>query len=137
MEPEILDPAGHIILSVSDLEKSKIFYGTVFRCLGFQIVRDSKRSAAWVSKQGLGIWIRPAAHQEPKYVFEAPGLHHVCFKAETPRVVDDVYDFLNIGIIHDYSLIIHPPKFYQQYAPDYYAVFFTDLDGIRLEVAYY
>ena len=26
------------------------------------------------------------------------------------------------------------PRYYPEYAPDYYATFFTDLDGIRLEV---
>ena len=92
-----------------------------------------------MSKQGLGIWIRPAAHQEPKYVFEAPGLHHLCLKAETPRMVDDVHDFLDAAeSCTTYSVgIICKPKLYPQYAPDYYAVFFRDPDGIKLEVAYY
>ena len=37
----------------------------------------------------------------------------------------------------DWPLLIDPPKLYPQYAPDYYAVFFRDPDGIKLEVAYY
>ena len=90
-----------------------------------------------MTKQGLGIWIRPAAHQEPKYVFEAHGLHHLCLKAETPRMVDSVHDLLNAPDWQSAAKILCAPKLYPQYAPDYYAVFFTDPDGIKLEVAYY
>jgi hypothetical protein len=30
-----------------------------------------------------------------------------------------------------------PARLYPEYAPDYYAIFFTDPDGIRLEVTNY
>ena len=93
------------------------------------------KSCAWAS---VAIWIRSAAHQEPKYVFEAPGLHHLCLKAETPFTVDAVHDMLRaIESRADWPLLIDAPKLYPQYAPDYYAVFFRDPDGIKLEVAYY
>ncbi len=32
---------------------------------------------------------------------------------------------------------VSPPQAYPQYTLDYYAVFFSDPDGIELEVAYY
>ena len=33
--------------------------------------------------------------------------------------------------------MISPPQLYPEYAPDYYAIFFSDPDGIRLEVTNY
>jgi glyoxylase I family protein len=32
------------------------------------------------------------------------------------------------------GLEVSPPRLFPEYAPDYHAVFFTDPDGVRLEV---
>jgi glyoxylase I family protein len=39
--------------------------------------------------------------------------------------------------LHDAGIEASEPKLYQDYAPDYWATFFTDPDGIRLEVSNY
>jgi hypothetical protein len=33
--------------------------------------------------------------------------------------------------------VLDPPTEYPQYGPDYYAVFFADPDGVKLELVYY
>lgn len=127
--PMSKDPMGHIRLAVSDLERSKEFYGKLFAKLGCHRIAEK----GWTTPEGFGIWLIQAAHQEPKHTFEAPGLHHLCFKAQSPETVDALYRLL----IEDAIPIFSAPQPYPQYTPDYYAVFFADPDGIKLEVAYY
>lgn len=129
MTLQAFDPLGHIRIAVSDLEISHLFYASVFKRLRFRQVSPK----GWVSPEGLGIWIIQAAHPEHRYVFEAPGLHHLCLKVPSKEHVDELYRFLQT----DGTTIVVSPQAYPQYTPDYYAVFFSDPDGMELEVAHY
>ena len=61
----------------------------------------------------------------------SPGLHHLAFHASSRGEVDDFFGFLlNEGIA-----ILDAPAEYD-YTPGYYAVFFADPDGIKLELVY-
>lgn len=126
------DPLGHIKIAVSDFKKSLGFYKLIFGKLGFVQVSSKERSAAWVTKEGFGISIAQAENLEPKYKFFAPGLHHLCVKASSEEEVDSIYE-----TIKNKTLIFDPPQKYPDYTDKYYAVFFSDPDGIKLEVAYY
>jgi len=62
----------------------------------------------------------------------APGLHHFCFRVEDCAAVDAIAQrFAADGV--EFS----PPQLYPEYAPDYYSIFFSDPDGIRLEITNY
>ena len=61
----------------------------------------------------------------------APGLHHFAFHLDSENDVDQFYHFL-LGFG---ATILDPPAEYS-YTPGYYAVFFADPDGIKLEVVY-
>ena len=126
------DPVGHIKLSVSNFKQSHDFYDCIFRKLGFTKISQKEESAGWVTREGFGIWISQAKHQEPKHVFSAPGLHHLCLKAHSIEEVDAVYK-----IVKDKTTIFDKPQAYPQYTEKYYAVFFSDPDSMKLEVAYY
>jgi catechol 2,3-dioxygenase-like lactoylglutathione lyase family enzyme len=130
---DLLDPAGHIIFSVSDYQKSKTFYRKLFEQIGFKQVADSESSSAWVTPEGLGFWIRPAKEVQAKQVYGGVGVHHICFKVSSTEAVDSLSTFLKNENIH----IFDEPKEYPQYTKNYYAVFFADPDGIKLEVARY
>jgi len=123
------DPLGHIRLAVSDLTRSIEFYDKVLGKLGCERM-DAK---GWATPEGFGIWLIQAAHLEPGYTFEAPGLHHLCLKVKSPLEVDTLHDFLVAAGIR----IIDAPKRYPQYTREYYAIFFADPDGMKLEVSYY
>jgi predicted lactoylglutathione lyase len=60
-----------------------------------------------------------------------PGsLHHLAFKAETRKEVDEIYnELVKFGV-----KTVGEPRFYPEYSPDYYAVFFKDFEGIKYEV---
>lgn len=123
------DPLGHIRLAVTNLEQSTDFYDKLLNMLGGTRVAEK----GWCTKEGLGIWLIQAAYNEPKYVFEAPGLHHLCLKMTRPEEVDA----LHAQLLQRNVPIVTPPAHYPQYTEEYYAIFFLDPDGMKLEVAYY
>ena len=123
------DPLGHIRLAVSDLARSTEFYDILLEKLGGTRVAEK----GWCTREGLGIWLIEALRKEPAYVFEAPGLHHLCLKAKNPEEVDALYAFL----CTEHVRVVTAPAHYPQYTDEYYAVFFSDPDGMELEVAYY
>ncbi len=126
------DPLGHVKLSVSDFKKSYSFYVDLFTQLGFTQISYKDNKAGWVTLGGFGIWISQAVIKEPTYIFSAPGIHHLCIKARSREEVDSVYEW-----IKNTTQVFNLPQAYPQYTSKYYAVFFSDLDGIKLEVAYY
>jgi glyoxylase I family protein len=63
--------------------------------------------------------LRPAREGAPAHDPYAPGLHHLCF-----RVVDE----------REAGVEATEPRYCPEYAPAYYATFFEDPDGVRLEV---
>ena len=59
------------------------------------------------------------------------GLHHVALEAGSRAAVDERHDWL-VGAGAE---IESPPREYG-YTPGYYAVFFYDPDGIKLEIVH-
>ena len=127
------DPAGHIKLSVSSANISKEFYNNLFNQLKWKKVTESNWGAGWVSSAGFGFWIKEAENKTHSYNFSSPGIHHFCFKVSSKEEVDKLYKFL----VKKNVKIYDKPLSYPEYTKDYYAVFFADPDGIKLEVAYY
>jgi catechol 2,3-dioxygenase-like lactoylglutathione lyase family enzyme len=77
----------------------------------------------------LGFSLRPARLGTAGHDAYAPGLHHLCWRVETVADVDVVAQALE-----RYEIAASAPRLYAAYAPDYYAIFFEDPDGVRLEV---
>ena len=127
------DPCGHVKLAVSDYAKSYTFYKELFAELGYKQVSNKDTSAAWTSNDGYGVLIAQAKITDYKYQFDAPGLHHLCLKAHNTQTVDKVYQ----SILKKGVNIFNAPKKYPNYTDKYYATYFADPDGIKLEVAFY
>ncbi len=127
------DPCGHTKIAVSDFKKGYPFYKDLFSELGYKQVASDDECAGWSSPQGYGIWISQAEIPNYKYKFDAPGLHHLCLKADSPEMVDKIYQLL----LKKGVFIFNAPQKYPEYTDKYYAVFFADPDGIKLEAAYY
>ena len=127
------DPCGHTKLAVSDYKKSCIFYKGLFEKLGYKQTFSKDSSAGWASPGGYGIMIAEAKIPCYKYKHGAPGLYHICFKADSKEKVDQICQFL---ILKD-VFILSAPKKHPEFTSKYYNVLFTDPDGIKLEVAFY
>jgi glyoxylase I family protein len=131
---------SHIALTVSDLERSTAFYNKVFEFIGFKSVEvpESTQQAmktrlkAWVGP-GYSISIRPSKGEFARRLHDrnAPGLNHLAFTAENRSDVEKLYEFLKqIG-----ATILDAPTEYP-YSPGYFAVYFTDPDGLKFEFAH-
>ena len=62
----------------------------------------------------------------------SPGLHHVAWTAESRADVDALHELL-IGIGAE---VLDPPADYPRYGAGYYAVFFADPNGLKLEYVF-
>jgi ankyrin repeat protein len=122
----------HIYLAVRSLERSEAFYDRVMlQVLGYRKGRSNiagEPHAHYFNRQ-FGFSLRPARPQTPDHDAYAPGLHHFCFRVLDERAVDRA-----TAELRALGVEVSAPRNYPEYAPDYYAVFFTDPDGIRLEI---
>ena len=123
----------HLYLAVSDLPQSEAYYDRIMPLLGFRknsFQNEGDLHIQYYNRQ-FGFVLRPA-HTKSAHDPLAPGLHHFCFRVEDCAAVDRVAKrFSELGIE------CSAPQLYPEYAPDYYAIFFRDPDGLRLEVTNY
>lgn len=119
----------HVYLAVTDLERSEKFYDTVLALLDFRKIDAAiggEPHRHYFNKV-MQISIRPA--YGGKHDPYAPGLHHLCLQVVDNAALDRLARLLRTA-----GIAITEPALYPQYADDYYALFFSDPDGIRLEV---
>ena len=124
----------HVDLTVSDLAMAKRFYQPVMEFLGYRMTEGAEGDLGFASgdDDGTGIMLHPAHPQsrDRKHDRYATGLHHLAFRAASRDEVDGLYHVLQrIG-----AKILDPPAVY--YPPNYYAVFFADPDGLKLEFVF-
>lgn len=124
----------HIYISVSDLPRAEAFYDRVLLdVLGFRKNRFTLAGDAHVQyyNRHFGYVLRPA-RSSVRFDAYAPGLHHFCLRVDTPADVEAVAARLRAAGIEASAAAC-----YAEYAPDYWATFFRDPDGIELEVTNY
>lgn len=114
----------HISIRVSDYEKSKAFYGRLFEFLGFEISDEYPQTIGWTNGK-TRYWIAPAEGRKSQRIGDV-GLHHYAFQLRNRRDVDALQVFLEGQSVR----IVDPAG---EYYEDYYAVFFLDPDGLKLE----
>ncbi len=125
----------HVDVTVNDLARSTIFYEKVLTMLGFRrLIEDNPDVVVWGNAH-LSIAIRRAASAERGASFSLyrVGLHHLAFKAKSRDAIDEFHRFL----MRENLPILDAPAEYPQYGPNYYAVFFADPDGMKLELVHF
>jgi catechol-2,3-dioxygenase len=123
----------HLYLAVSDLKRSAQYYDRIMSVLCFRKNSFQNEGDLHIQyyNRHFGLVLRPA-HTKSAHDPFAPGLHHFCFRVEDCVAVDQVAKrFFELGIG------CSAPQLYPEYAPDYYAIFFRDPDGVQLEVTNY
>lgn len=124
----------HIYISVSDLQCSEPFYDQVLvQALGFRKSSFTLAGDPHIQyfNRHFGFVLRPARSQSLHDAY-APGLHHFCLRVDSIAEVHAVADQLRSA-----GIDVSEAKLYPEYAPDYTATFFSDPDGVRLEVTNY
>jgi lactoylglutathione lyase len=120
---------GHVGLSVTDLDRSIAFYGEVLELELIQRSDDPGRAFAFLGAGGrliLTLWQQSAEAFAPRHA----GLHHLAFQVSTFDAVQATEARLRArGITPRYDGVV-PHREDAESA----ALFFTDPDGIRLEI---
>ena len=118
----------HLVLSVGDFARSRAFYDKLIRFLGFKLKYDHADMAGWSNGKTL-FWIAQAdaRGRKRKYRKGDIGFHHYAFELSSRRDVDELGAFLVKNNVN----VVDPPAEY--YDRSYYAVYFTDPDGMKLE----
>ena len=132
---------NHLALTASDLVRSTEFYDKVLGFMGYARVEVPEatqqlmktRLHAWAGPNS-SITLRPAKGDSAGKAHDrnAPGLNHLAFNADNRADVEKLHSvLLDIG-----AQILDPPAEYP-YFPGYFAVYFTDPDGIKFEYVFW
>lgn len=125
----------HVFITVNDLGRARPFYAALMPRLGYPGVWDygGGASVGFLGRDG-SFWIKQAdpRHAGETFSKDRVGLCEIAFRAESRAQVDALArDVAGWG-----GTILDPPREYPEYVPGYYAVFFADPDGIKLELVY-
>jgi catechol 2,3-dioxygenase-like lactoylglutathione lyase family enzyme len=124
--PRVLG-VDHIVIRVGDFKKSNAFYAKLFGFLGFKPMEHYEDAAGW-SNGKTRFWIGEADAEGKKHRYRIGdiGFHHYAFELGSRAEVDALGAFVKeLG-----AKVVDPPG---EYYDDYYAVFFLDPDGLKLE----
>jgi glyoxylase I family protein len=129
----------HLDLVVSDFERSLAFYRGLLGPLGYvregEIEGERGERVVYLNRadNSGSVSIRASqsdAHPVP-YDRYAVGLHHIAFAAASRAEVDE-----RARWVTDQGATIESEPQEYTYTPGYYAVFFYDPDGIKLEIVH-
>ncbi len=129
----------HLDLVVTSLERSLPFYRELLGLTrASEIEGERGERVVYLSRPGdepsgrfaLGLRERQSDANGGPYDRYAVGVHHVAFQLATRADVDERAHWLRARAVE----IESGPAEYPQYREGYYAVFFYDPDGIKLEL---
>ena len=124
----------HLDLTVTDLPRSIAFYDRVLGELGYsrtgEYAGDVPCWALTTSGPCFSIGLH-AARSNVAHDRYAAGFHHLALHADSRDAVDAFHAFL----LREHIKVLDAPAEYD-YKPGYYAVFFADPDGLKLELVH-
>ncbi|MDL2219703.1 VOC family protein [Ruminococcaceae bacterium OttesenSCG-928-O06] len=139
MQPAI----DHIHITVQNLARAQAFYDAFLPALGFDIALKEQideaaheYAAVEYHHKNLSIAIvapRPALAQKAPHRRRPGALHHLAFRAQSPAEVDAACTAARAAG----AKVLHPPRLWPEYCPDYYAFFCKDSEGNELEVVHF
>ena len=124
-----LDGIGHVLLRVSDVERSRAFYSTI---LGLKVVEeDPEHGGVFMALEGQAhtVDLFPVQDQAsaPRAVPGGVGVHHVAFHVASEAALADAYFTLQDHGIPIVRAVDHVSQ---------KSIYFHDPDGNYLEIYY-
>lgn len=123
----------HIDLTVKDAHASRPFYEAVLGFMGYRLAAsyDIGYDFDLAGADFCSIGIRDASGPNAARIHDrySNGLHHLAWTAESRADVDALHALLLSMGAH----VLDAPAEYPRYGAGYYAVFFADPDGLKLE----
>jgi len=126
----------HVDLVVSSIERSLPFYRDLLGPLGWhgvtEVQGERKETIWYLWGPGSSLGVREAltTRETPFDRYEI-GVHHVAFEAASRAAVDERAAWVSE---HGGEIESGPEEYW--YSPGYYAVFFYDPDGMKLEIVH-
>jgi glyoxylase I family protein len=126
----------HVDLVVTSIGRSLAFYRELLAPLGFSRIAEvegERGETIWyLIGRGTSLGLREA-QTDDGVTFDRyrVGLHHLALEAETRELVDE-----SAAWLRDRGAEIESGPEDYAYLPGYYAVFFYDPDGIKLEIVH-
>jgi len=127
----------HIDLTVRDPAHSRAFYERVLGFMGYRVSKQDARGIDFDLEResgfcSIGIVRAQGAGRDRAHDRYSVGLHHLALHADSRDDVDALYALL----VRTNATVLDPPADYPQYGAGYYAVFFADPDGLKLEYVF-
>jgi catechol 2,3-dioxygenase-like lactoylglutathione lyase family enzyme len=126
---------SHLDLTVTELGRSVAFYDQVLGELGYEpMPAEGVGAPCWgIRDEHGGVFsiALQAADDERRHDRRAAGLHHFAFHVDSRAEVDAFHRLLEAESV---TILAAPAQY--DYTAGYYAVFFADPDGLKLEVVF-
>src|SRR5881394_2217274 len=118
----------HIDLRVKNRAAAQAFYGQILPAIGFRVDKSGEEWGLFAADDGKAVdffgFTEEADHR--------PNGNRIAFWAESRDAVDKVAEVVRKAGGRN----IEGPELCVEYSPGYYAVFFEDPDGNKLEVCF-
>lgn len=124
----------HLMINTNDFDRAVKFYSWLMPTLGYPQKHEFGGADPVVGffSAGSSVWLMKAAadFRADRFDKRRVGLREIAFRAGSRAKVNAIAK----EIERHGGNILDRPKAYPQYTPNYYSVFFTDPDGLKLEV---
>lgn len=131
----------HVSITVNDFERSKAFYTKLFAALGAAPAFETTgaphkhaegRMVLFAGESFMfGVWEAFPEHRDSTFDRYRVGLHHTALAVDSREEIDKIHGML----VADGITILDAPAEYP-YAPGYYALYFADPDGMKIELVH-
>ncbi len=136
IQTQIYPKVDHITLTVKDFQKSKAFYTDLFvNYLGGKIEINDENLFGILFQNGFLFEISGEKPEFKDLQFNRyqVGLHHFALQLENKKMIDEIYQKLLELKVE----ILDAPAFYPDYGESYYALYWQDLNGFKMEFVCY
>ncbi|CAM5279826.1 VOC family protein [Streptomyces pilosus] len=120
---------GHVALNVTDVDRSLAFYRAVFDLEVMAEGKEDGRRWAFLGRDNrllVTLW----QQSEGTFATDRPGLHHLSFQVDSVEEIKDAEEVLRgLGAEFAYEGVVPHGE-----NASSGGIFFTDPDGIRLEI---
>lgn len=122
---------GHLGINVPDLAAARDHYRELMPMLGFETYLEAVDQLAYRparGKPGTHLFLYPS-QRAGDHSGEHTGLQHLAFMVATRSDVDRVHRH----VVAECLDVVHAPRHFPDYPQPYYATFWLDPFGLRLE----
>jgi catechol 2,3-dioxygenase-like lactoylglutathione lyase family enzyme len=121
----------HVEINVSNLEKTKMFWGWIMPKLGYEIFQQWKSGISWKQGSTYIVFVQTKDQYLPSSFHRSQtGLNHLAFHASSKQQVDE----MTLELMEKGVKILYQDRHPYAGGQNHYALFFEDPDRIKVEI---